>query len=155
MKLHNLDYDNELNNRLKERHFPSSSLQPLFDFRPVSTKYTWFQTTEEYPKETVKQNNYMPYSPYAIFNPGDRAPIDFFISSVDTESKLRNQFMALQKSDQSVYVPNIESDLYNNPMACQDKYNYKEVHDIKNREQKTQDKNRELFHNPTRTNIKK
>jgi hypothetical protein len=155
MKLHNLDYDNELNNRLRERTFPSNSLQPLFDFRPVSTKYTWFQTVEEYPKASVHQNNYIPYSPSNVFNPGDRAPVDFFLSSIDTESKLRHQFMALQKSDQALYVPNIESDLYNNPMSYKDKKNYKEVNNIKDREQKTTDKNKDLFNNPTRSNIKK
>ena len=36
----NLDYDNELNKRLEIRYKPSESLQPLYDFRPVSTKYT-------------------------------------------------------------------------------------------------------------------
>ena len=33
-------------------------------------------------------------------------------NNVDTESKLRNQFMALQKSIQSTYVPDLNSSLY-------------------------------------------
>ena len=34
-------------------------------------------------------------------------------NNVNTESLLRNQYFALQKSDQSVYVPSSDSDLYN------------------------------------------
>ncbi len=155
MNLQNLEYDNELNNRLSNRWFPSESLQPLYDFRPVSTKYTWFQTIEEYPTSNVKSNNYKPYHPSAVFNPGSRAPIDFFQSSIDQESILRHQFMALQKSDQAAYVPTIESDLYNNPMVYEKSMNVKEVHDIKSREQNNSHKNTDLFQNPTRTNIRK
>lgn len=157
MNLQNLDYDNELNNRLKDRWLPSESLQPLYDLRPCSTKYTWFQTIEETPKTTVNQIKYMPYTPSSVFNPGDRAPVDFFLTSIDQESRLRNQFMALQKSDQAVYVPCTESDLYNNPMVPQDKSNYKNVNNLQSREDKIKDKhkNTDLFHNPTRTNIRK
>ena len=39
-KNNNFDYDNELNTRLENRNTPSEPLQPLFDFRPLSTKYT-------------------------------------------------------------------------------------------------------------------
>ena len=39
--------------------------------------------------------------------------ISGFFNNVNTESLLRNQFFALQKSDQSVYVPSSNSDLYN------------------------------------------
>jgi hypothetical protein len=155
MNLQNLDYDNELNNRLKDRWFPSDNLQPLYDFRPCSTKYTWFQTMEETPSSSLNQVKYLPYTTSRVFNPGSRAPVDFFLSSIDQESRLRNQFMALQKSDQSVYVPCTQSDLYNNPMVSNEKNNYKEVNNFSSREQKTPDKNNELFHNPTRTNIRK
>jgi hypothetical protein len=155
MNLQNLDYDNELNNRLKDRWVPSDTLQPLYDLRPVATKYTWFQTIEESPVTTVNQHQYLPYTPSKVFNPGSRAPADFFLSSIDQESRLRNQFMALQKGDQAVYVPCTQSDLYNNPMDYDKSKNIKEVRDIKSREQKTPEKNTDLFHNPTRTNIKK
>ncbi len=155
MNLQNLDYDNELNNRLKDRWVPSDNLQPLYDFRPVPTKYTWFQTIEEYPKSNVNEMKYMPYTPSKVFNPGSRAPADFFLSSIDQESRLRNQFMALQKSDQSVYVPCTQSDLYYNPMEYDKSKNIKEVNNIQSREEKNKDKNKDLFHNPTRTNIKK
>lgn len=111
----NLNYDNELNTRLENRNKPSSPLQPLYEFRPVSTKYTVFHK-EEPLKQTQTNPQYM-YDPYQIFNPGDRAPIDYFMRNVDVESTLRSQFFALQKSPQAVYVPEINSQLYNNPMA--------------------------------------
>jgi hypothetical protein len=155
MNLQNLDYDNELNNRLKDRWFPSDNLQPLYDIRPVSTKYTWFQTVEETPNSKVNTLKYLPYTPSKVFNPGSRAPSDFFLSSIDQESRLRNQFMALQKGDQAVYVPCTQSDLYQNPMDYDKSKNIKEVNNIQSREHKVPNINTELFHNPTRTNIRK
>lgn len=116
MNICNIEYDNEINKRMNTRQFPSQSLPPLFDVRPVSTKYTFFQTVEERPTPTVTPLQYRQYSPEQTFNPGSRAPVDFFIDNIDTESKLRNQFFALQKSNQSVYVPEFTSSLYNNPL---------------------------------------
>jgi hypothetical protein len=113
----NIEYDNELNTRINGRIFPSQTLQPLFDVRPVSTKYTFFQTFEEQPFSNTPIIQYNQYSQENVFNPGNRAPIDYFMNNVDTESKLRNQFMALQKSIQSTYVPELNSSLYENDMV--------------------------------------
>jgi hypothetical protein len=63
---------------------------------------------------TLKQ--YEEYSTQ-VFNPGQRAPPEYFMKSIDIESKLRSQFMALQKSSQSVYIPELSSDLYSFPGA--------------------------------------
>lgn len=41
------------------------------------------------------------------------APWSGFASNINVESTLRNQFFALQKCDQSQYVPSSNSDLYN------------------------------------------
>ncbi len=109
----NMDYDNELNKRLENRNVPSGPLQPLYDIRPLSTKYTLFHTIDEKLPPTPQYT----YDPYQIFNPGDRAPIDYFIKNIDVETKLRSQFFALQKSPQAIYVPNINSQLYENSMA--------------------------------------
>lgn len=111
----NFNYDNELNTRLENRNKPSSPLQPLYEFRPVSTKYTLFHKVDE--PQIQHQNSQYMYDPYQVFNPGDRAPIDYFMRNVDVESTLRSQFFALQKSPQAVYVPELNSQLYNNPMA--------------------------------------
>jgi len=109
----NFEYDNELNKRLESRYVPSGPLQPLYDFRPVSTKYTHFGKTDP-PIQLTPQYT---YDPHQIFNPGDRAPIDYFMKNVDVESTLRSQFFALQNDPQAVYVPEFNSQLYENSMA--------------------------------------
>ena len=109
----NLKYDNELNERLNTRYFPSEVLKPVFDSRPVSTKYSHFQLFEEQKATTVPLMNYKTYSPHEVFTPGDgKAPAEYFFTNVDVESKLRNQFMALQKCDRAEYVPEVNSTLY-------------------------------------------
>ena len=118
----NIEYDNELNNRINTRHLPSQQLMPLYEVRPVSTKYSFFQTVDERINTSEPLHNYNAYST-EVFNPGSRGPVDFYMREIDTEMKLRNQFMALQKGNQSVYVPDINSSLYNFPMAGKfDKY---------------------------------
>jgi len=106
-----MEYEDELNHRLERRWLPSTSLKPLFESRPTSTKYTCFHTVDEPRKTSLPPIEYKEYSSQ-VFNPGDRAPVDYFMKSIDTESKLRSQFMALQKSDQTVYVPELSSELY-------------------------------------------
>jgi hypothetical protein len=114
MNICNIEYDDELNKRIHSRIYPTHTLKPLFETRPVSTKYTFFQTVNEQPINKTKELMYNNYTPQNTFNPGNKAPIDYFINNIDTESVLRNQFMALQKSSQSVYVPELNSSLYEN-----------------------------------------
>ena len=50
-----------------------------------------------------------------MFYPGTRKPhFCGFAQNVDLESSLRNQFFALQKADQAKYVPNSNSNMYEN-----------------------------------------
>ena len=108
----NLDYDNQLNNRINKRYFPSQELQPNFDPRPTSTKYTLFQTNEKSHSNTDLRP-YKSFNTHKTFYTGNRkAPSSFFFDNVDIESTLRNQFFALQKNDQSYYIPSELSDLY-------------------------------------------
>ena len=111
-----MDYEDELNHRLESRSIPSAALKPLYDFRPSSTKYRWFPSVEEPIKSKEPLKQYEEYSTQ-VFNPGQRAPPEYFMKSIDIESKLRSQFMALQKSSQSVYIPELSSDLYSFPGA--------------------------------------
>ena len=117
----NLDYDNELNKRLENRNTPSAPLQPLYDIRPVATKYTMFHTVDKpqqlHPQYKSRYQTEYIYDQHQMFNPGDRAPVDYFIKNVDVESKLRSQFFALQTSPQAVYIPELNSQLYEDPMA--------------------------------------
>jgi hypothetical protein len=103
----------ELNNRISERNIPSNGLQPQYSIRPTSTKYAYMPILDQYKKATVPLETYTPYSTSAIFNPGNaQAPWSGFSNNINVESQLRNQFFALQKCEQSVYVPSSTSDLY-------------------------------------------
>ena len=141
--------DNELNVRLNERNKPSHSLKPNFDFRPQPTKYTDFQTIDQEIDPTVNLLNYSKPG----FNPGDRGPTDEFLKKIDLESYLRNQYMALQRDSQAVYVPKINSDLYNNNMNYEKEYTvYTPSTSYKVPICKKLDPN--IFHNSTRYYLK-
>jgi hypothetical protein len=141
----NIDYDNELNLRLSKRNIPSSPLQPLYDIRPVSTKYTLFHTVDK------KEPQNTDYNYNNVFNPGFRAPPNYYFQNIDRESILRNQFAALQKSDQSVYVPELNSNLYENNMAYIPTY-FSPTEATTNTKC---DKDTSLFYNHIRTNYRK
>ena len=103
----------ELNNRIADRNVPSNALQPQYSIRPSSTKYGYMPILDQYKKSTTELNNYTPYSTSAVFNPGNaQAPWSGFSNNINTESKLRNQFFALQKCEQAEFVPSSTSDLY-------------------------------------------
>jgi hypothetical protein len=146
----NFDYDNELNKRLENRNTPSQPLQPLFDFRPLSTKYTIMHGFDK-PIQRVQQTY---YNPYEVFNPGDRAPIDYFMRNVDVESTLRSQFFALQTAPQAVYVPEMNSQLYENSMAYSESpYSFSQTDATTN--QCVEDSADKLFYNCIRSNSRK
>ena len=117
----NIEYDNTLNKRLNERYFPSQTLQPNLDPRPNSTKYQKFPyISQETPSVNLNKYNY--FNPEKTFYTGNaKAPIFFAMDNVDTESRLRNQFFALQKNDQAQYIPGMNSSLYNMKSNLQQK----------------------------------
>ena len=127
-----MEYEDELNHRLERRWLPSTSLKPLYDIRPTSTKYTCFPSVDETAKSKEPLLGYQEYSSQ-VFNPGNRAPVEYYMKSVDVESKLRSQFMALQKSDQAAYIPDLSSELYTAKGGTKDKA-HTEVADIKSRQ---------------------
>ena len=149
----NIEYDNELNTRIAPRFFASQQLMPLFDRRPVATKYTFFQTVDETPVSNTDTLNYNQYSTETVFNPGSRGQVDFYMKEIDTESLLRHQFMALQKSNQSVYVPELNSSLYDCPMAYNKEHYPHSKTDCKTKEQ-CQNLAPNTFYNSTRINIR-
>jgi len=103
----------ELNNRIAERNIPSGPLQPQFSTRPVSTKYALLPILDRRPKSNVPIKSYPTYNSEITFNPGSAfAPWSGFATNINEESKLRNQFFALQKCEQSQYVPSSKSDMY-------------------------------------------
>lgn len=147
-----MEYEDELNHRLERRWLPSTSLKPLYETRPTSTKYTCFHYVDEPKRVNVPLIDYQEYSSN-VFNPGNRAPVEYYMKSVDVESKLRSQFMALQKSDQAVYIPDFSSEIYTAKGGTKDK-EYTEVSDIKSRNPPTK-LEPFAFGNMTRLYIKK
>ena len=109
----NQDRNMELNMRIAERNIPSASLEPQFSIRPVSTKYALLPIVDRRPKPTVPINKISSYSVEKVFNPGSgQGPWSGFATNVNEESKLRNQFFALQNCEQAAWVPSSQSDLY-------------------------------------------
>lgn len=114
VEYNNIQEDNILNNRLYERNIPSKQLQPVFSMRAVSTKQAVMPIFDERPTSRVPINVYPTFSTEEVFYPGDLdAPWAGFANHINDESELRNQYFALQRADQAVYVPGSNSELYN------------------------------------------
>lgn len=104
----------ELNNRIIGRIQCDTTLFPNFDVRPVSTKYSRFPMIDRVtmPKVGIRAPT-TDYSIESTFAPvHSRGPVDGFLTNVDKESDLRNQFFAMQSAPQATYVPKSNSDLY-------------------------------------------
>ena len=103
----------ETNTRIYDRNIPSKPLQAYLDVRPVQTKYCVMPIVDPRPELSVKMVQLPTYNTNQVFNPGNtQSPWSGFASQINVESDLRNQFFALQKCSQSVYVPKSNSDLY-------------------------------------------
>ena len=104
----------ELNTRISDRLYPDAPLAPNFNTRPVPTKYAFFPALNTRMPANIPIDSNYDYALESNFTPpvGYKAPPTGFMNKVDTESTLRNQFFALQKSEQSVYIPSTDSDLY-------------------------------------------
>mgnify|MGYP001180289551 CR=1 FL=1 len=112
-----------LNKRIFARNIPSSPLQPQFSMRPISTKYDCMSIVDRRPKSHVNIVTRPTYNVKTIFNPGNaEAPWSGFATNINDESKLRNQFFALQRCEQSYYVPSSNSDMYNVEVGGRDEY---------------------------------
>ena len=121
-----------MNNRLYNRNIPSQALQPEYSLRPVSTKYALLPIVDQRVKPTVPLKSYPVYNTKQVFNPGTaEAPWSGFAVNVNTESKLRNQFFALQKCEQSEYIPSSDSSLFvpYKPMSTNEKQLYPDLFD--------------------------
>ena len=102
-----------LNERLYMRNVPSRQLQPNFSMRPVSTKYDCMSIMDRRASSKIPIIEEPTYDIRTTFNPGNaEAPWSGFATNVNEESKLRNQFFALQNCEQANYVPSTTSDMY-------------------------------------------
>lgn len=108
----------ELNNRIYVRNIPSSILQSQFSARPVSTKYAMMPILDRRAIATEPILQRPNYEVGHTFNPGNaEGPWSGYATHVNDESRLRNQYYALQKSDQAYYVPPSTSDMYNSDVT--------------------------------------
>ena len=108
-----LERTQELSDRMAVRNVPSTPLQPQFSIRPVSTKYALLPILDRRAPTTVPITRQPTYNIGQTFNPGSaQAPWAGFAANVNNESQLRNQFFALQRCEQSNYVPSTNSDMY-------------------------------------------
>jgi len=111
--LRNSSINNECNERIYDRNIPNIPLQPYLNCRPVQTKYATFPILDPRPPFKEPLTVRPPYNTKQNFYGGDRnAPWSGFVERINTESELRNQIFALQKSSAAVYVPSESSDLY-------------------------------------------
>lgn len=113
--LQNHENQNTINQNIYQRNIPSENMQVSLPQRSVSTKYAHFPILDSRRESNVLLNYARPYDNNQMFFPGTRKPhFCGFAQNVDLESNLRNQFFALQKADQANYVPNSNSNMYEN-----------------------------------------
>ena len=103
----------DINDRLAARNVPAGPLPSRFDIRAVPTKYAHLPIVDRRTLSTVPMQTMTPYNWRTNFNPGTaHGPWCGFATHVNDESKLRNQYAALQRADQAYFVPASTSDLY-------------------------------------------
>ena len=107
--------NNNIGNNIYERVVPSDEMQMNFGFRPIMSKYATMPILDNRIESQVNINKEPIYNSETVFYPGTSKPhFNGFATNIDNESTLRNQFFALQKGDKHLYVPNSNSDLYEN-----------------------------------------
>ena len=90
------DRTDELNDRIFKRNIPTLELEPNFDPRPVSTKYSTLPLIDHRKEANIPIINQGCYNSEEVFYPGTTKPhYCGFATNVDKESTLRNQFFAL------------------------------------------------------------
>jgi hypothetical protein len=155
--LQNYENDDYINYNIHNRNFPSNNLQMNFAPTSVATKYVKLPTIDTRKVTNVISTNHSIYNVENTFFPGNDKPhFCGFANNVDKESTLRNQFFALQKSDQSKYIPSSNSDLYeNNNGYLDNKFNKEYVDNFNDFNPNLSNKiGSNLFNNSTRVQLK-
>ena len=109
-------YKDENSSRIYNRNLPTFTLEPYLSFIPMATKYNKIDNHYNKRQTDITANimeNRASYNQHMFFNPGSSAPWKGYSENVNNESVLRNQVYALQKCNQSEYVPSTQSDMYN------------------------------------------
>lgn len=109
----------DLNEAIYTRSLPDKPLEPLYDIRPVPTKYALFPVLNRRFQQEQPLLQYPPFSTENVYTPpvGNMGPLSGF--SIDKETQLQNRFFAKQKHGtgiQTEYIPSSNSNLYNDPV---------------------------------------
>ena len=92
----------DLNNRIYERNLPSKNLPSNINTRPVSTKYSIMPIYDIRKETNTPLKIHDKYMIKDTFNPGtSKAPFNGYSTNVNDESRLRNQFFAIQNCEKS------------------------------------------------------
>ena len=155
-------FGDEINDRITRRIIPDTVLQPNFDPRPVSTKYSLFPIIDRRTTATVMKDKHGAYTPSSNFNPGDSAPVNGFLNNVSIESELRGNSYKLTGGDLGhKFIPSTSGPLYNNTVG-----NPLDIADSKHQLLFKKDKyvqsvsnldpsiGKDLFHNNTRVQLR-
>jgi hypothetical protein len=101
----------ELNDRISARLKCDTPLQPNLEFRAVPTKYATFPIIDRVAQRKEPLRSYLEETGFAPTQ--STGPVAGFVSNINVESSLRNQYFALQSAPQAAYIPSSTSDLYN------------------------------------------
>ena len=116
MEISNIKYDNELNERIKERNMVYVNTNINLGIRPIPTKYGYKPILSTPLKNNVPIQHYPTFNVDKDYLPGNKqGPWDGFATHIHDESKLRNMFFANTKSQQGIYIPSSNSELYELP----------------------------------------
>jgi hypothetical protein len=110
----NIGRTHDLSKRINKRVYASEKLPVSFDPRPVATNRVHFPMLDARKKSSVTLENRGFFDSSRVFSPGNLAPFNGYMKSIDDESKLKNIIFPMQKGIQSKFIPSSNSDLYNN-----------------------------------------
>tara|TARA_B100001758_G_scaffold247910_1_gene268434 strand:+ start:9113 stop:9607 length:495 start_codon:yes stop_codon:yes gene_type:complete len=116
MNISNIQRDNELNERIKQRNMIYVNTNINLGNRPESTKYGYKPIIDRPVSQKVPIERTETFNVNTHFLPGNRqGPWDGFATHIHDESRLRNLFFANTLCQQGLYIPSSNSDLYKSP----------------------------------------
>ena len=129
----NLNRVQELNDRIHRRNLPSQPLETQYIGRPSRTRQVIFPMIDSRAPSQVQRIYHKPFDMEKAFNPGTNASYSGY--RVDDESSLINIKMPLQNCGQNKYVPNTNSDMYNNTYLTKTSVNQQNPHYLLNKKE--------------------
>lgn len=112
LRICNVERDEELSKRIQARLTSDATYSVCYDPRPIGTKYTDLQVIDCRSNGVSHDTPVLHNVKKTLFCGTNKAPWNGFATAIDTESSLRNQFFAIQKCEQSNFIPSTDSDMY-------------------------------------------